>query len=211
MSKDLMAMNQPMWEAAKKQAAMVAQVQGFGYYKRPAEAMLVAIKAHDMGLSFTEALEQVYVINGKTAIQGALMLSRIRKEGHSVKIKECLPTKATIECTRKEEKEPTTWTYTIEEARAAGLLNKDNWKKYPTDMLLWRAVARAARFQFSDCVGGSANLPDEVGVDEEREVTNFKLPEEKRSDLNDVFEVGAETQNTEVDANEVVTDDSSKS
>jgi hypothetical protein len=183
----IIAKDDGQWKAIQRLATAVSAVPGFAYFKKPNEALLVAMKANDMGLSFTEALEQVYVINGKTAIQGQLMLSKIRKEGHRVTIKENSKTKAVIECQRKDEKDPSLWSFDLEDAKAANLLSKDNWRKYPSDMLLWRAVARACRFQFSDCVGGSAHLPDEIGVDEERDVSNFTPPEDNKSDLTNVF------------------------
>ncbi len=41
------------------------------------------------------------------------------------------------------------------------LTDKDNWRNYPVDMLFWRAVTRAARWIFSDCLHGLRYLPDE--------------------------------------------------
>lgn len=185
--KELVAADTVKWEAMKKMSQMVSQVPGFAYFKKPAEAMLVAMKAHDMGLSFTEALEQVYVIKGKTAIQGALMLKRIYEAGHEINFVETTDKISKIEAKRKGQEKFTTWQYTIEDAKKAGLLSKDNWQHYPTEMLIWRNVARMTRFMFSDVCGGSAHLPDELGLDEEQEVASFIAPEISRSDITDTF------------------------
>lgn len=44
--------------------------------------------------------------------------------------------------------------YTMEQARAAGLTTKDNWRKHPEAMLTKRARAIALRQQWSDVLGG---------------------------------------------------------
>lgn len=186
MANELMAQDSNRWEAAKKMAQMVSQVQGFGYFKKPSDAMLVAMKAHDMGLSFTEALEQVYVVKGRTAIQGALMLKRIYEAGHEIEIIENNASLASIKGKRKGSEKWVQWSFSIEDARRGQLLTKDSWRMYPQDMLLWRCVARAARFQFPDCLGGAAHLPEEIGGSEERDITGNDL-QSKESDLSDVF------------------------
>jgi len=56
-------------------------------------------------------------------------------------------------------------TFTIEEAKTAGLAGKDNWKGYPSDMLFARALTRAQRRYAPDIWGGSVYTPEEVGAD----------------------------------------------
>ena len=60
--------------------------------------------------------------------------------------------------------------YTMEEAKKAGLTNKDNWKKYPSDMLFARAISRGARRFAPGIFGGSpVYTPDEMGADVDEE------------------------------------------
>ncbi|MHC4413619.1 MAG: hypothetical protein ACYSW6_11745 [Planctomycetota bacterium] len=64
-------------------------------------------------------------------------------------------------------------TFTIEEAKTAGLLAKDNWKKYPSDMLFARAISRGVRRYAPGVFSGSpVYTPDEMGaeVDDEGSV-----------------------------------------
>lgn len=52
------------------------------------------------------------------------------------------------------------------EAQEAGLLGKDNWKKYASDMLFARAISRGAKRYTPGIFGGSpVYTPDELGVD----------------------------------------------
>ncbi len=56
--------------------------------------------------------------------------------------------------------------FTIKEAKTAGLTNKDNWKKYPSDMLFARAISRGAKRFVPGIFGGApVYTPDEMGVD----------------------------------------------
>jgi hypothetical protein len=60
--------------------------------------------------------------------------------------------------------------FTIEEAKAAGLTGKDNWAKYPSDMLFARAISRGARRFAPGIFGGSpVYTPDEMGVETDHE------------------------------------------
>jgi hypothetical protein len=58
----------------------------------------------------------------------------------------------------------------MKEAQAAGLTGKDNWKKYPSDMLFARAISRGARRFAPGIFGGSpVYTPDEMGVEVDEE------------------------------------------
>ena len=63
--------------------------------------------------------------------------------------------------------DPSLISFTIEDAKNAGLLNNPTWKKYPADMCKARAIARAARAAFPDAllgvyVEGEISEPDDA-------------------------------------------------
>ena len=64
------------------------------------------------------------------------------------------------------------FSYTIEEAKQAGLLGKDSWKNYPAAMLRARAVSIVARAVFPDSIMGCSYIHEELGaeVNEEGEI-----------------------------------------
>ena len=71
-------------------------------------------------------------------------------------------TEATYEAKRKGARSPQSVTYTIEQAKAAGLVkDKSAWVKDPESMLLARASSRLARIVAPDIVGG-IYTPDEI-------------------------------------------------
>lgn len=89
--------------------------------------------------------------------------------------------------------------YTMKEAAAAGLTGKDNWKKYPSDMLFARAISRGARRYAPGIFGGApVYTPDEMGVDTDEdgyiegeivEVTHVQVaaPESVNTDTGELF------------------------
>jgi hypothetical protein len=59
-------------------------------------------------------------------------------------------------------------TFTIEDAKRAGLLGKDAWKKYPATMLTWRCMAEGQRLYFPDLtVGQPIYTVEEFGVEKD--------------------------------------------
>jgi hypothetical protein len=60
--------------------------------------------------------------------------------------------KCHIRATRKAGQPTQDFIFTMEDAMKAGLASNDTYKKYPVDMLRWRAVARMARTLFADAL-----------------------------------------------------------
>lgn len=71
--------------------------------------------------------------------------------------------------------------YSIAEAKQAGLIGKDNWKKDPKAMCMWRAVGRHLRMEWSDLMNGLQPqeefqaIEDERGPDRARNVTPVRV------------------------------------
>lgn len=125
------------------------------------EVLSVMLKAHELGISLTYALEKMSVINGNITMEAEMMLALIYDSGKlaDIEIRETHD-----RCTVTMERRAThgspklrfTAEFTLQEASLAGLLSKDNWRKYPKRMLRWRAIADAARVVFPDVLGGLA-------------------------------------------------------
>lgn len=114
--------------------------------------------AHELGLTPMAGLNNIAVVNGKPTLSADIMAALARKSPEYGGIKwTCKDTKK-AECivTRKGPgyTEEYTGSFTIEEAAAAGLVNKDNWKKFPARMLAKRALSFALRDAFPDMLAG---------------------------------------------------------
>lgn len=107
---------------------------------------------YELGIPPMMALKNINIISGQLACNAQLMLSLAVSRGVTYNVLEESDTGAKIEFKRGNN------TYTAEfnkkDAESAGLLGKDNWKKYPRDMYFWRAVAKGIRRIAPDAVMG---------------------------------------------------------
>jgi hypothetical protein len=123
----------------------------------------------ELGIAPLHSLGELYIVNGKVSMSGKAQLALILRAGHLLITKEMTPTKAVVTAKRRD---PYThelidvgdYDFSWEEAEKAGLAEQGTYQDYPRDMLLWRAVGRAARFAFSDVTMGLM-LPSELGLD----------------------------------------------
>jgi hypothetical protein len=83
------------------------------------------------------------VIDGKPSLSAAMQLALLRRAGHTIVVEEQSATRCAIVGSRNGEELRVE--YTVEEAKAAGLGGKQNWQRYPADMLWARCVSRYAR------------------------------------------------------------------
>jgi hypothetical protein len=75
-------------------------------------------------------------------------------------------------------------TWTMQDAKAAGLDGKSNWKKYPRAMLKARAISEVAREGAEDVLMGLAYTADEMGavVNEDGTVIDAEVVEQDHDD-----------------------------
>ncbi|MBD3407076.1 MAG: hypothetical protein GF411_13240 [Candidatus Lokiarchaeota archaeon] len=110
---------------------------------------LKILYCYEMGLKISAAAN-LYVVNGRIATEYPLTLQLIRRHpDYDYEITEIGNEKCTVVILRRGEDgefaKSGSVTWTIDDAKRAGLANKDVWKKYPESMLLGKAVARAQR------------------------------------------------------------------
>lgn len=120
------------------------------------QALMILITGRDLGLSYSQALRAFHVVQGRPVLSAQGMVAvclKHREVCEYFRTVEVSNEKATVEAKRAGDP-PRTCTFTIEDARRANLANKDNWKAYPSRMLLARAQAFLAREVFSDILLG---------------------------------------------------------
>jgi hypothetical protein len=69
---------------------------------------------------------------------------------------------AVVEVQRHGWPDAETYTWSLEDAKRAGLAGRPNWSKYPREMLINRCIAEAARFVFPEVMAG-VYAPEEFG------------------------------------------------
>lgn len=116
----------------------------------------IMMYAKEIGMPPMQAvMGGMHNIQGKIQISPQLMNSMIRKAGHKMEIQSD-DLKCTIKGTRKDTGETCSVTFSVEDARKAGLFKTGGgWDKYPSDMCFARAMSRLARRLFPDVIGMS--------------------------------------------------------
>lgn len=123
----------------------------------------VVLMGRELGLAPMTALCNISIINGKPTLEAKLMLGLILKKYPNAYYKIISNTAQVAEvCLGRNADIVGKFSYTITQAREAGLLSKDNWKYYPADMLLWRAISRGCRVMFPDVLTVTAHSEDEI-------------------------------------------------
>lgn len=139
------------------------------FRKRPADLLLVASYADDLGLGFASALSSLYVVDGKVTLSASLVASLVRRAGHRLRTTTTYDAdgRPTIVATIVRADDPG-WsavsTWDLERAGRAGLAARDTWRKYPEQMLRARAITEAAREACPEVLSG-LYLADEVAAD----------------------------------------------
>ena len=153
------------YEAMEK----VARALGGSSYctqKSAADALWVIATGRSLGLDPVTSLRGIHVIKGKPVLSADLMAGAALRHPDCIRFQVVRmdATGATVEVLRKGWEEPSTYSFTMEDAKAAGLTNNPTWRKFPADMCKARAISRAARAAFPDAILGvyvTGELEDE--------------------------------------------------
>jgi hypothetical protein len=114
-----------------------------------------------IGIPDMTALRSIHIIDGKPTYSAELMVMLARGRGHSI-VGELGEGTATVTGTRIDNGDEMTVEWTLGMADRAGLLGKQNWRKYPEAMLWARAVSQLCRMLFADCFAGATYTPEEL-------------------------------------------------
>lgn len=125
------------------------------YRGNEAGVMMIMLAARELGIPPMAALNGgLHIIQGKVEISARMMNALIRRAGHSMVVLESTDDSCTIEGVRADNGNKFVTSYTIEEAKKAGLIKPGGgWSKCPKDMCFARAMSRLARQLFSDVIG----------------------------------------------------------
>ena len=167
MSTDLL----PMSEAASfdlivRQADVLANstIIPSAYRKKAADIVAAGLAGRAYGWDAVTSMRQFHVIEGTATMRPESMLGLVRQAGHSV-TGEVNPDGAVAHGTRADMGDEHSASFTMSDAKAAGLADKRNWKQYQDAMLTWRAVAKLCRVLFPDVVLGAGYVPEELGAE----------------------------------------------
>ena len=124
---------------------------------RPDQALTIMIKGRELGLQPMEAFSGINVIQGRPELSASLMTALLIRGGVAIETIESSDEICHLRFTREVGPKVVEieTRFTMEDAKRAGLLSNQVWKKYPADMLYARALSRGARRIGADLLGGA--------------------------------------------------------
>ncbi len=139
---------------------------GFFGVRNKEGVFTLMIAGRSYGLDVFQSVNGFSIIKGRPAMTAGMMHALCLRHPDCVYIHwvESTLERAIVETKRRNDPEPTRFEWTIEDAKRANLLGKDNWDQYPKSMLRARCIADMGRAVFPDAVHNTY-LADELGED----------------------------------------------
>lgn len=163
------------------------------YIGKPGNVVVAIQMGQEIGLKPMQSLQNISVINGRPSLWGDALLALVKKSNVCEYIQEEIsPDGRSATCTVKRIGEPKAQqrSFSLEDAKLAGLLGKDNWRKYPKRMLQLRARAWALRDVFPDVLAG-------MQVAEEMEDFHYTQEQEVKQAPKTLEQIGLSTSEKE--------------
>jgi hypothetical protein len=152
------------WAVMVQQAEFLAKsdIIPKAFRFKPANIVAAALAGRAYNWDVMTAMLNGHVIEGRYGVSPEAQLGLIRQAGHSVTKADAVKGESvTARGRRADTGDTAEVTWTMADAKAANLHNKDNWKHYPDAMLWARAVSALATQLFSDVTLGLARYTDE--------------------------------------------------
>lgn len=151
--------SQYSFDELDKMSKLVASSNFLGT-KNPAEVFTLFMIAQAEGKNPVQASMEYSIIQGKPALKSQAVLVRFQNAGGKIKYLKRDDNECKILFSHPQAGElEVSWT--METAKQVGLAGKDNWKKYPRQMLAARCIAEGIRALYPACLDG-LYLVDEV-------------------------------------------------
>lgn len=145
------------------------------YQGKPQDIMVCVQWGYELGLAPMQALQNIAVINGKPSVYGDAMAALVQASPVCEGIDETFEGVegtgefAAVCIARRKGRQPVTIKFSVNDAKRAGLWNKQGpWTQYPKRMLQMRARGFALRDAFPDVLKGlisaeeAADYPDDA-------------------------------------------------
>lgn len=147
---------------------------------RPAAVAAAILTGAELGLGPMKSLASIDVVDGSPTLSAELMRGLVLAAGHRLRLVELTTTRCVLTGQRVGDDEPTTVSWTMDDAKRAGLAGKKNWQGHPREMLLARATTLLCRTLFADVIGGLRSVEEAGDFGEEPAPVTVAEPAEPR-------------------------------
>lgn len=130
-------------------------------------AFFVAAVGAELGLSPIQSLQSIYVIKGKAILSSHAILAIVMRRRDVCKyfrLVESTAERATYQTLRDGHPEPSSFTFTLDDAKRANLLSNPTWKNHPAAMLRARCGTSLARAVYPDLILGLYDEEEAVEI-----------------------------------------------
>lgn len=176
-------------------AEIVSQAKGMlprAYEGNPANVLVAVQYGASLGIQPMAALQNIDMVQGKPTLSAKAVAALVRARGHRLYLEEDAKN-LTVTCTivRCDDPEhPFTATRDKAWAQQMGLLGKDNYKKQPLTMLMWRAITACANKACPELflgIGGAYTADELADIPENTEPTKVEatVMDEDEQDVDD--------------------------
>lgn len=121
---------------------------------RPEAIMATILAGVELGIDPMVSLRTIHIIEGRPTLAAEIQRALIRRDGHRLWTSEYTSRKVTLHGVRIGQDDEHVVTWEIADAERAGIASKQNWRRYPRQMLFARATSEIARLAFSDVTAG---------------------------------------------------------
>jgi hypothetical protein len=144
---------------------------------KEADICMTIMAGHELGIEPMAALRGIHVVKGRPVLSADMMAGVVLASGKAEYFEQVESTaeRAIYVTKRRGSQREQRATFTIEEARTAGL-SGDNWKKYPAAMLRARAKSILARDAYPDALAGCYETDEARDFAPAGEVLRFEAP-----------------------------------
>ena len=142
-----------------------------GYFADSRDAAQAAVKVmagQELGFGPVASMTGVYIVKGRVTLSANLMAAAIQRSQYAFRVREHSDEACVIEFFGPRIDEPGmesigTSSFTMDDAKKAGLAGSETYKKFPRNMLYARALSNGAKWYCPDVFGGGpAYTPDEL-------------------------------------------------
>lgn len=146
----------------------------------PADVLYLMLAGAELGIGPAASIRSLHVVDGKVGMSAELMLARAAAQGLRWTWVETTNESVTLRLVRPGW-EPHEETFTMADARRAGLAKRKNWEAYPRNMLRARCISNALRAYAPDLLAGGGVYD----VDELEDVRERDNPHGARDEYGD--------------------------
>lgn len=147
------------------QLGQVFAASGYFADARDAAQAIVKIQAgKELGFGPVASMTGIFIVKNRVTMSASIMAAAIkRSKPYDYRIKELTDQSCTLVFSQDGQVVGES-SFSMTDARKAGLDKGDNWKGYPRNMLFARALSNGAKWYCPDVFCGPVYTPDELGV-----------------------------------------------